>query len=185
MKDPQPLHYALCVCFGWGWPHSTLDFNQIKCPNNHLHISPLSPRLCRGVWCTTPPGESPISQNVFGGTGCLDLSAGSSCAARINFFLTQLFCVLAEEKKKEKFTFLLHYTSQRRLVMTAHMTPMLCCGKCLSAIHCVSADRTCHRVFRCAESFLTLAPSLLSHRHIHAVETFCACSLNSVQFVRE
>lgn len=107
------------------------------------------------------------------------------CGSDSFFFNTVILRACGGEKKKKKFTFLLHYTSQRRLVMTAHMTPMLCCGKCLSAIHCVSADRTCHRVFRCAESFLTLAPSLLSHRHIHAVETFCACSLNSVQFVRE
>lgn len=86
----------------------------------------------------------------------------------------------------KKVTLLLYFTSQHWLVMTAHMTPLLCCGKCLSAIHCVSVDCTCNQDFRCSSSFQIFA--LFSHTDTYILrkhfEHGCV-SLKSVQSVGE
>lgn len=69
----------------------------------------------------------------------------------------------------EKVTLLLYITSAAG---SDDCTALPCCGKCLSAIHCVSVDRICHRGFFSlwlvfSDTHMCL-PSLLALMHAHS-----------------
>lgn len=128
------------------------QFSQIKRPHKHLYIL-LYLQLCCGVSQRSPVKQflaAPVSWTCL-----LRKFLSGQLMIHLNIY-SYSTCPWKQD------IFLLYFTSQHWLVMTAHMTPLLYCGKCLSAIHCASVDCTCHQGL-----IVSFTRSRLSFSQIH------------------
>ena len=95
----SPFHYALCVLFGWGWPHPALDLTR-----SNVQTTTFTSVL-----------YLPVFAGAFDARRLPEISRqlnssrwrwGSFCAAQIYFYNTVIILEREKQKKSSRFSFI-------------------------------------------------------------------------------